>query len=41
MIEQSVFGTAKDGTEVKSYVLTNRSGMKVKLLDLGATIAEI
>lgn len=41
MIEQSVFGTTKDGTEIKSYTLTNKHGMKVKLLELGATIAEI
>ena len=41
MIEQSVFGTTKDGAVVKSYTLTNEKGMKVKLLDLGATIAEI
>ena len=41
MIEQSIFGTAKDGTPVKSFVLTNKNGMKVKLISLGATIAEI
>lgn len=41
MIEQSIFGTAKDGTPVKSFVLTNNNGMRVKLINFGATIAEI
>lgn len=41
MIEQERFGTAKDGTPIKSYVLINKNGMKVKLLSLGATVAEI
>ena len=41
MIEQSVFGTAKDGTLVKSFVLVNKNGMRVNLLNLGATIAEV
>lgn len=41
MIEQGIFGTTRDGTSVKSYILTNRQGMRIKLLSLGATIAEI
>lgn len=41
MIERQQFGTTSNGKAVTAYILTNASGMRVKLLDLGAIIAEI
>ena len=41
MIERLPFGETIKGEPVTAYVLTNASGMQVKLLDMGATIAEI
>lgn len=41
MIERQPFGMTASGAPVTAYILTNASGMRVKLLDLGATIAEV
>lgn len=41
MIEKQAFGTAKTGQEVTAYILTNASGMKIKLIDFGATLVEV
>jgi aldose 1-epimerase len=35
------FGKTADGTPVESYTLTNKNGVTVKLMTLGATITEI
>jgi len=39
-ISSSPFGTLPDGTKVLAYTLTNKNGMKVKVLDYGAIITE-
>jgi aldose 1-epimerase len=39
--EQRVFGTTKDGVEVKIYTLTNTKGMVAKVTDYGATLTEL
>jgi aldose 1-epimerase len=39
-ISSSPFGTLPDGSEVRAYTLTNKNGMKVKVLDYGAVITE-
>lgn len=41
MIEKQAFGFAKTGQAVTAYTLTNASGMKIKLIDLGATLVEV
>ncbi len=41
MIERQEFGTAKTGQAVTAYILTNASGMKIKLIDFGATLVEV
>lgn len=41
MIEKENFGIAKSGEPVTAYILTNASGMRIKLIDLGATVVEI
>ncbi len=40
-IQVSEFGVTSDGQQVRRYVMTNRSGMKVVLLNYGAVISEI
>lgn len=35
------FGKTADGAMIEAYTLTNQSGLKVKLITLGATIAEL
>jgi len=41
MIERQPFGVTAKGEPVTAYLLTNASGMRVKLLDFGAAIAEV
>lgn len=40
-ISEHSFGNLEDGTEVKQFVLRNKSGMSVSLISYGATITEI
>lgn len=35
------FGRTKEGSEVKKYTLTNKNGMEVSVIDLGATIVSV
>src|ERR1019366_700558 len=35
------FGKTADGTPVESYTLTNKNGVTVKIMTLGATVTEI
>lgn len=39
--EREIFGRMDDGTEVGIYTLRNDSGMIVKVIDLGATLAQV
>src|SRR6187402_1660162 len=39
-VKVSDFGKTSDGTPVKAFTLTNKNGVKVKLLSRGATLAE-
>ncbi len=41
MIKRKLFGILDDGREVYSYTLSNESGMKVKIIELGATIVKL
>lgn len=36
-----IFGKTKEGNEVKKYILTNKGGMEVSVIDLGATIVSV
>ena len=36
-----LFGKTKEGKEVKKYTLSNKNGMEVSLIDLGATIVSV
>jgi aldose 1-epimerase len=38
---KAAYGKAPDGTAVTAHTLTNANGLKVKILDYGATIAEL
>ncbi len=40
-IEKKLFGTLSNGTEVYSYTLRNRNGMKVKISSYGGTVMEL
>ncbi|MGK5009511.1 aldose epimerase family protein [Janthinobacterium sp. MDB2-8] len=40
-VTQAPFGILPDGQQVTVFTLTNRQGMRVKVLDLGAIISEI
>ncbi|MBQ8141038.1 MAG: galactose mutarotase [Clostridia bacterium] len=40
-IKKKLFGTLSDGSEVYSYTLRNRSGMKVKIMSLGGAVMQI
>lgn len=40
-VTSAPFGALPDGAPVTAYTLTNRHGMQVKLLDLGAIISEV
>jgi aldose 1-epimerase len=40
-LEEAVFGTMLDGTDVKQFTLRNRSGMTVKIISYGAIVTEI
>jgi aldose 1-epimerase len=40
-IEKTNFGTTKDGVDVEQYTLTNKSGVTVKLITLGATLTSV
>lgn len=39
--DQRVFGRMPEDTEVKDYTLTNVRGMRVKVMELGATLTEL
>jgi aldose 1-epimerase len=39
-IVSEVFGRLPDGTEIRSFTLSNASGMRVKIINFGAIIAE-
>lgn len=41
MIVKSLFGVLKDGREVAAFDLYNRSGCRVRIIELGATVAQI
>ena len=40
-ISKAFFGFLDDGRSVNEYTLLNKNGVKVKLLDYGATVKEI
>lgn len=40
-IVEDTFGTAPDGSEVTSYLLTNASGSRAELIDYGATLVSL
>ncbi|NBO92569.1 MAG: galactose mutarotase [Planctomycetia bacterium] len=40
-ITKNPFGTTAEGTKVDAYTLNNASGMRVKLITYGATVAEL
>lgn len=40
-VEKSVFGKMSDGAEVDVYTLANPSGMKAKIMTLGATLIDV
>jgi aldose 1-epimerase len=39
-VSMSDFGKTADGTEVHQYTVTNKNGVTIKLIDLGATLRE-
>lgn len=39
-ILSEAFGHLADGTEIRSFILSNRNGMRVKIINFGAIIAE-
>ena len=41
MIEKKLFGKLADGREVFEYTLTNSNGMKVKVINYGATVVSL
>lgn len=40
-MEETLFGTCPDGTQVKLFTLTNRSGMSVAVSNLGAALVKV
>lgn len=40
-IQSEPYGTTPDGAEIVAYTLTNRSGMQVGLINLGATVTAV
>lgn len=40
-MEEALFGTCPDGTQVKLFTLTNRSGMSVAVSNLGAALVKV
>lgn len=40
-VEKSLFGKLTDGREVYQYTLTNKAGVKVKIINYGATVTSI
>lgn len=40
-MSQRIFGVTREGKEVTEYTLTNRNGMELSVIDLGATITAI
>lgn len=40
-MSQRVFGVTREGKEITEYTLTNRNGMELSVIDLGATITAI
>ena len=40
-MSQRVFGVTREGEEITEYTLTNRNGMELSVIDLGATITAI
>jgi aldose 1-epimerase len=40
-VEQTPFGTMPDGKAITSYTLSNRNGVKAKIIDYGAILAEV
>ena len=41
MIEKKLFGKLADGREVFEYTLSNTNGMKVKVINYGATVVSL
>jgi len=41
MIEKTAFGKLADGRDVSLYTLRNRSGMRVTVIDYGATVVSV
>lgn len=40
-MEKKLFGKTKEGREVTEYILKNKNGMEVSVIDLGATIVSV
>jgi aldose 1-epimerase len=40
-VEEALFGKTDDGAEVKIYTLTNKNGMKMKIINFGCIVTEL